>query len=241
VSISADQWHRACDQVVAALLGSSVSAQPVDAMAVATAMGFRVIADAAQAGRARLQRIAGTPTIFVKPGDRPERLQWAVAHELGEAHCWQVCQQVNVDPSELSLLQREQLANALAQRLLLPTGRFTAAVQDTDGDLRQLKLRFATASHELIAQRLLDFPAATILTVIDQGTVSRRTSNLPGPRPTMHQQERACCEQARQTGRDHRSEFAWDESCVAVCNVWAIHEPGWQREIALTRLSGFDE
>ena len=48
------------------------------------------------------------------------------------------------------------MANNLAGRLLLPTAWFVADAAAENWDLIALKHRYATASHELIARRMLE-------------------------------------------------------------------------------------
>jgi len=86
-------WSTACDAVVAELLErADITSPPVDALLVANRLEWPVMWDADQGGRARIQRMAGRPTLFMRPDERPERLQWAIAHEIGEASAWNVCQ-----------------------------------------------------------------------------------------------------------------------------------------------------
>jgi len=46
-----------------------------------------------------------------------------------------------------------------------------------DWDLLELKKRYRTSSHEVIAWRFLDLPEPCVVTVIDNEHVSRRRSN----------------------------------------------------------------
>ncbi len=84
VTIPAVGIGAVCDEVVRELLAHcSVLAPPVDAFAVADQLDLPVMFDEHQTGRARLKRIGGRGAIFIRPDERPERMQWAVAHEIG--------------------------------------------------------------------------------------------------------------------------------------------------------------
>src|SRR5262245_6512621 len=75
----------------AVLWEAVVTAPPVDAVIVAQRMDLAVAADHRMPGRARFVRLADSSTdeaqgtIVVGHAERPEREQWAVAHEIGEA------------------------------------------------------------------------------------------------------------------------------------------------------------
>jgi hypothetical protein len=223
---TAADWSAACDDVVSEVLrAAGVNAPPVDAVTVAARCQWPVVWDFHQTGRARLQRLDGRPTLFVRPAERPERLQWAVAHEIGEVLTRQVCQALDLPAAEFGPREREELASQMARRLLLPTGWFFTA----DEDLFQLKARFATASHELIAWRWLDGETPTAVTIIDRGDISRRRSNFAPRAPAMCAAEQECAAAARTTGVPARRQ--WRNLRI---HAWPVHEPDWQREIVRT-------
>ena len=95
-------------------------------------------------------------TILLRPEPRFERRQWAVAHEIGEHVACRVFALWGVDPRETQANAREHVANNLAGRLLLPTAWFAADAVACGWDLLGLKARYRTASHELIARRMLE-------------------------------------------------------------------------------------
>ena len=112
-------WEQACDDVAEEVLTEcGVLAPPVDALELAARMDLPVAFDEIQPGRGRLKRLAGRPAIFVQPEERHERLQWSVAHEIGEACAHRVFTRIGCDPEDVSAGQREQVANVMASRLL---------------------------------------------------------------------------------------------------------------------------
>ncbi len=231
------EWSEACDAVADELRElAAIESPPFDMFILAKRLEVGVAWDADQRGRGRVLRMNGESAIFLRPDERPERLQWAMAHEIGETVAWRVARRMGLDADELFPRQREGLANQLANRLLLPREWWDDAVRTCGQHVLRLKQQFATASHELIAWRLLDGADPKIVTIIDNGTVTRRKANFLRRCPEPAESERRCWETARREG-----EAAAEAVCnlfpagvAARCQAWAIHEPTWQREIAVT-------
>jgi len=214
------------------LVEAHIARPPVDALLVARRLGIHVLRDERQEGRARYVRLkpsgcrAPRPTILLRGDPRPERRQWAVAHELGEHCAARVFAAWGVDPRVTPSTAREQTANRFAAWLLLPGDWYFAAARECDADLATLKARFCTASHELIARRALDRddPPA-VVTIFDHSRLGFRRGNS-GATPSLSSAERACQRQAHATGEACRR-----QTDVLIVRAWPIHEPGWRREI----------
>ena len=96
--IPADEFAAALDACVDSILWETgVERPPVDALVVAGRLGMVVAQDCSLAGRARIAQLAdadgrggGQATIVVGLAERPEREQWAVAHEIGESIAYRV-------------------------------------------------------------------------------------------------------------------------------------------------------
>lgn len=231
------QWNSALDDVAADLLESAVWHEPpVDALALAERLDVLVALDAGQDARGRHKKLGGQPSIFLKPDERPERVQWAAAHELGEFAAWRVFERVDVANEEVTPRLREGVANLMASRLLLPFDWFREDARDLDGDLLQLKRRYTTASHELIAWRLLDLPGQAIVTIFDHGRVTRRRSNGPVPSPRLLPAEQVLQQRVHTEGQA----FELRQPGLRI-QGWPIHEPGWKREILRTTPLGNDD
>lgn len=239
--ILADELPVAVDAVVAELLATvDLEQPPVDAVALARRLGFTVAWDDGQSSRARLVRIAGRAesgglSILLKHDPRPERRQWAVAHEIGEYLSPQVFDTVGLDPRTAPLAVREKVSNLLASRLLLPSDWYAADAQSTGWDLLELKRRYTTASHELIARRMLDFSTPIVISIIDEGRLEFRRSNVPGRAPPLSPVERDCWRNVHNC----RQPVGPLESGATVVQGWPVHEPHWRREIL--RLALADE
>lgn len=229
-------WAAALDDVAGDLLArADISTPPVDCLALAERLGISVAYDASQRGRARHKRIAGRSTILLRPDPRPERLQWAAAHELGEAFVWQVferaaqySQSAADDDRDLPQL-RESVASLMASRLLLPGRWFWEDARRTGWKLPELKRRYRTASHELIAFRFLDGSEPATISLFDQGRLVRRRSNVPACPRRPAEVERDCWAEVHRWNRPEEC-----RSNGLIVQGWPVHEPGWKRELLRT-------
>lgn len=221
---------------------AGVGAPPIDAFAVAARLGMAVVRDERLTNRARFARLAsespcgGVATISLAPDDREERRHFAVAHEIGEAHACRVYQTLGVDPLEADPHSRESVANALAGRLLAPRRWLLGVWREAAGDLLEVKSVFRTASHELLARRLLEaVPAPLVATITDNGRVAWRRWNLPGPAPPRSPLEIECQLEAQRGEAPVWFDRLSDSGLhhLAQVRCWPVHEPGWRREITL--------
>jgi len=105
-----------------------------------------------------------------------------VAHEIGESVAHRVFAALCVGPEDAPENAREQVANHLASCLLLPRDWFAADGPAVEWDLIALKELYWTASHELIARRMLEMPPPIVVTLCDLGRVRWRRANT-GSRP----------------------------------------------------------
>jgi hypothetical protein len=231
--LTSDDLSAGLDAVVVELLDAAgLDRPPVDAAAVAEALGITVAIDNRQHGRGRYVRLRGVrgrparPTILLRPDPRPERRQWALAHEIGEHVAPRVFAHLGVDPREGLPNARERLASHLAGRLLLPTAWFAPDAVACRWDLLALKARYPTASHELIARRMLELPEPAILTLFDQGELSWRRSNVPGRVPPLSRPEVRCWRDVHRSNRPREVREG-----MKTIRGWPVHEEGWKREI----------
>lgn len=141
------------DRMVEELLDAAgVTQPPVDTIALAQGpLGMVVVLDQRQPQRGRAQRALGKKQIYLRPEPREERHQWTVAHEIGEHLKSELLQRLGIVPSETRSMMGESLANLFAYRLLVPTCWFVEDVKSFDFDLLELKQRYRTSSHEVIA------------------------------------------------------------------------------------------
>ncbi|MGE3804120.1 MAG: ImmA/IrrE family metallo-endopeptidase [Gemmataceae bacterium] len=217
------------DRMVDELLARAGLAEPpVDAIALAQKhLDMVICVDRTQENRGRAQRAGGKRHIYLRPEPAEERHQWTVAHEIGEHLKAELLERLGVPPEKTPALAGESLANLFAHRLLAPTCWFAEDARAVDFDVLELKRRYRTASHELLAWRFLDLPQACIVTVVDNDRISKRRSN--GPRiksKRLEPVEARCHELVRRTGTPQLQRArGW------TVQGWPLHRPDWQREI----------
>jgi Zn-dependent peptidase ImmA (M78 family) len=234
--IAPEEFAATLDRVATDVLEQAAwSEPPVDALKVAARLGLEVAYDSRQPSRARIVSLRAFgdtqphDSILLRPDPRPERLQWAVAHEIGEHMAERVFAALAVDPREAPQSGRESVANYLAGRLLLPTDWFGPDAMACQWDLPQLKQRYSTASHELVARRMLDFEPWIAITIFDNGRLTFRRSNRYRRRPELSATERQCW---RQVADSRAPQSIEAPGCHT--SGWPIHEPDWRREILRT-------
>src|SRR6187402_2454770 len=152
--IPEDEFAAAIDACAAEVLWEAgVIEPPVDTLAVAERLEIFVARNVPMPYHGRFVRLAGRSgrdrgqdTIAVATAERPEREQWAVAHEIGESVAYRVFDRLGVAFDEALPTARELVANRLASAILLPRRWFAIDGRDRDWDLLELKERYCTAS-----------------------------------------------------------------------------------------------
>lgn len=234
-----EQVSNAIDCVAAEVLAEAgVVRPPVDVFSVAERLGLAVFRDVRTEVRARFVRLAGAqPTIFLANEPRAERRQWAVAHEIGEHCTHRVFENLGLEPVGAPPGAREEIANQIAGRLLLPREWFVTVGANVDWDLFELKAKFATASHEMIARRMLAMPLPVIITLWDQGKLQWRRSNAMHRPAALTAVEHDTWQAAHRLTHPARCDGSELPEGVEDVRAWPIHEPQWRREIVRTQLS----
>ncbi len=220
------------DAFVDDLLGSlSISGPPIDAIALAKALDVNVEKDDRQPGRGRLRRTEAHHCIYYRPEPVTERQQWTIAHELGEHFKAELLCRLGSRPDDADPSAGEMLANLFANHLLLPTSWFARDAARLDFDLLALKQRYATASHEVLAMRMLDLPQPCIISIIDNDKIHRRRSNAWPIDRRLHPSEQQCQQLVRARGEPSRlMHQGWTVS------GWPVHQADWKREILRTEI-----
>lgn len=226
--LSREEVVAAVDRAVEALLGKAdVRQPPVDAIRLAQgALGMVVCLDRRQQGRGRAQRSGRQRQVYLRPEPLEERHQWTVAHEIGEHLKAELLRTLEIPPDRTQPMAGESLANVFAHRLLTPQSWFALDATAHNYDLLALKERYRTASHEVIALRMLDLPASCIITIVDNMHVYRRRSNIWPVCNRLEPAERNCQEYVHRYSRPHRvQEQGW------TVHGWPVHQVDWKREI----------
>jgi Zn-dependent peptidase ImmA (M78 family) len=226
--LSREDVHHAIDRAVQELLtAANVTAPPVDVIALAQShLGMLICLDRRQPQRGRAQRTAGRKQIFLRPEPSEERHQWTVAHEIGEHFKPQLLQRLGIPPEQTRMMMGESLANLFAHHLLVPTAWFADDVKLHDYDVLELKQKYHTASHEVLAWRMLDLPAPCIITVVDNDHIHRRRSNAWHVRKELEEAEKQCQRYVNYYSRPRVVRAnGW------TVQGWPVHQSDWKREI----------
>jgi predicted transcriptional regulator len=235
--LSREEVSEEVDRAVTELLqAAGVQQPPVDAFAVAQRhLGMTVCLDRKQQQRGRAQRASGCQHIYLRPEPSEERHQWTVAHEIGEHLKTDLLQRLGIEPGQTQAMSGESLANLFAHRFLVPTCWFRDDAFALEYDLLELKKRYRTASHEVIAWRMLDLPSPCIITIVDNGHIYRRRSNSWSVRRQLHDVEKECQHAVNDSGSPQvvRRE-GW------TVQGWPVHQTDWKREILRSVVDAFD-
>jgi hypothetical protein len=212
---TAEEVLEAVGRVAAeAMASAAVTAPPVDAFVLLARFGIAVVV-----GRRGSRSPRGLAVILDVDWSE-ERRQWAAAQAVGARFCGEVLGRLGAPRDDRGSLGAVSLSNLLAVRLLLPTDWFGADAAACGYDLLELKHRYNTASHELIAWRMLDLPAGCVVTVVADGKVVRRRSNGGRVSKALGVAEQECLRLVRDD----------DEPHVVRAEGWTVR--GWpiQRE-----------
>ncbi|MCA9028402.1 MAG: ImmA/IrrE family metallo-endopeptidase [Planctomycetaceae bacterium] len=203
----------------------------IDPFDLAERLRTSVLVDPTLPARAcRRELGGGVSSIVIAPDDRDERMCFATAHEIGEEHVANLCDRLGLSITDCSERMREDLANRIASRLLVPNPWFHEVAVESDFDLFELKQAFSFASHQVISWRMLDAETPTIITIFDNGQRYSRKANFSGWQE-MQKLEKSSWEQCRR-----RAETVDVSHGSVRVQVWPIHEPDWRREIVRTTL-----
>ena len=237
--IPPEQYAAALDTCAEEVLQEAqIEEPPVDAIRVAHRLRLQVASDTAMDVRARFVRLGGVGegTILLGDDPRPERRQWAVAHEIGEFVAHRVVELLRVDLADLPPSGREAIANRLASCLLLPRAWFADDGQAAEWDLPTLKEIYRTASHELIARRMLEMSSPVIVTLFDLGRPQWRRSNVLRRPPRLTPAEEKTWQTTFKDARATTHDGGDLPEGIDSVRCWPVHEPGWRREILRTGL-----
>jgi hypothetical protein len=226
--IPREEMIAAIDRAVDDLLDQAgIEAPPVDAIALAQRhLKMVIVLDRRQQQRGRAQRAGGRPQIFLRPEPTEERHQWTVAHEIGEHLRADLFKKLGLEPADGRQLTGESIISLFSSHLLVPTRWFVKDAQSFHFDLPELKKRYATSSHEVLALRFLDLPEPCIITVMDNDHITRRKSNGPRIRKELTPVELKCQRYVHRNGRPRLvQEKGW------TVQGWPVHQNDWKREI----------
>jgi predicted transcriptional regulator len=212
---------QAVDRLVEELLDrAGVTGPPVDAIALAQ----RHLGMSVSPGRRQPQRGRGRGSLNPEPTE--EQRQWTVAHEVGERFKADLLRRLGVESEQTHAMAGASLANLFAAHLLVPACWFAADAPVLDYDVLELKKRYLTSSHEVVALRFLDLPQPCVVTVLDNGHVTRRKSNAWRVTRQLQPAEQECQRYVHHYSRPRVvREGGW------TVQGWPVHQADWKREI----------
>ncbi|HZU36157.1 MAG TPA: hypothetical protein VFA18_09620, partial [Gemmataceae bacterium] len=133
---------------------------------------------------------------------------------------------LGMEPGQTRPMMGESLANLFAHRLLVPTIWFAGDAAACHFDLQTLKNLYRTASHEVIARRLLDLPEPCVITIVDNEHIHLRRSNAWRVRKQLEPAEKQCQHYVHEYSRPRLVQHdGW------TVQGWPVHQPDWKREI----------
>jgi predicted transcriptional regulator len=214
--------HLAEREAEALLDKLGIHAPPVDAFLLAKGLGLAIQIDPLlkTRGYSRRRWDLGTIVVGSKNPGKSERKQFTIAHELGE-----ISLKGKVEGTHL-----EEASNLMAINLLLPRGWFKRDAEASGFDLLELKKIYSTASHELIALRMLEF-RPMIVTIFDNGRLYRRKGSYPFPIRTVYPMERQCLKEVSLNG----GKVSLKDERMSVTG-WPVFREDWKRVILRTEL-----
>lgn len=209
------------------LAAAGITEPPINAIALAQGhLGLQICLDRRPPPRLRLPRGTNPRAIYLDPDLGPEQQQAQVAHALGTLFKPELLDRLGIPPEQRRGLTGESMANLLAAHLLVPTCWFAEEARQLDYDVIALQRRFATASVEMVAWRMLDLAEPSIITLIDNEHVARRRSNAWQVTRTLEPVEVECQRYVHQYSRPRcLRENGW------TVHGWPVHQPDWKREI----------
>lgn len=212
---------RAVEELLAA---AGVEGPPVDALALARHLGLEVRVEEGAPPRGRSRRAADNE-IVLHPGLSEEQRHAAAARAAGDHVKSSLLARLGFDPGQRPTAGAS-LPGLFADRLLVPTAWFRSDAPSSGYDLAELKSRYRTASHELIAWRLLDLPAPCIVTVVDDDKVHRRRSNAWRVKKELDPVEQQCQRHVARHGGPHELRAnGW------TVRGWPVPCAGWTRVV----------
>lgn len=241
-----EQLSHAVERVVRETLAfADVLSPPVDAFQVAQRLGLTILRDSPNHARARLMSgqasVAQTGVILLADDPRPERRQWAVAHEIGEQMAVEVFDLLGVIPGNSPATSREAVANRIANSLLLPYEWYRHDARAHDYELMELKKIYHTASHELLARRMLDLPPAVMISIFDQGKLTWRRGNRFGLPRELLSVERDVWQRCHDFGAVLSCESDELPDQLRSIQAWPVFEDDWKREILRVEVNWVEE
>jgi hypothetical protein len=217
-----DERQDIIEQTVERLLAlAKINGPPIGPERIARALRINVLEGPLPMRRGQSYRYRGMKFVDIGKTDRAERRNFTLAHEIMELELPDA-----LDDKEL----RHETAVRGAAALLCPTRFFRDACTANAFDLFELKATFASASHEVVALRSLDF-AEAIVSVFDNSRLVNRQTSYPFGAGPVSPEERDLMKDVMRSGQVQQQ--AWDAGSAA---GYPVFENEFKRVILRTTL-----
>lgn len=216
-NLTREEIHHAVDRFVEDLLAEAGQiAPPADALALLRKLGLAIRPDPPRRGK---------PTAMPPTEASEESRQLKAAIQLGEHVKPALLQRLGLSPGPRASMGLS-LPNLFAHHFLAPSCWYACDARAADWDILDLKRSYSTATHELLAWRLLDLPEPCAITVVDDDRVTGRRGNAWRVNRILAEAEQECQRYVHHYSRPRRVvSGAW------TVQGWPIHRPDWKREI----------
>jgi hypothetical protein len=228
--LTLEDLQHAIDRVVGNYLeGMRIYRPPVDWVDLAQSIsGIRTEVRDEATGLGR-KRAASQGKLLLGESLREESRQRLAAQTIAHSLIPQVGEALGAETGE-------KLPSAwvriLVERLMVPPGWFREVWREVEGNLSKALDRFEGTPIDLVAQRLLDSPEPTVLSIVDHGALVHRASNGPRLGKTLWPLEKECLAYVANFSRARRmSQGGMTVWC------WPIHKSDWKKEILRTVVS----
>ena len=225
--LTREDLHLNADRLVEDLLAAAgVTQPPVDALVVARHLGMTIREESPGESGGRPKRGAVAGVLILIAGASEEARQWTAALVVGDRLKPELMRRLGLDPASRRPLTGESFTDLIARRLLTPTAWFADDARASSWDVPAIQRRYATATLELAAWRLLDLTEPCIITIVEGDHVQRRRSNAWRVNKTLRPAE---CECQRYVHHYSRPRVVAADGWTV--QGWPVHQPDWKREI----------
>jgi len=228
--LTLEDLQHAIDRVVGNYLeGMRLYRPPVDWVDLAQSIsGIRTEVSEEATGLGR-KRAASQGKLLLGESLREESRQRLAAQTIAHSLIPQVGEALGVETGEKL---PSVWVRILVERLMVPPAWFREVWREIEGNLAKALDRFEGTPIDLVAQRLLDSPEPTVLSIVDHGALVLRASNGPRPGKTLWPLEKECLAYVANFSRTRRmSQGGMTVWC------WPIHKSDWKKEILRTVVS----
>jgi predicted transcriptional regulator len=210
MDFSQDELVEVVDRLAAGLLErAGVTGPPVDAIAIAEEhLGIPVEvvepAEEDERGRRRPRPRPAGSGIVLSADMTAEQRNKAAADGIARTLLPDVLRKLGVPPGSENKQFAAHVRGLVAGRVLVPTKLLRAALRECRYDLPALKERFATATTEAVALRLLDLDEPCVISIVDDGIVATRRGNRSPAGKKLEPPEQVCHDRVAELELPHR-------------------------------------